>query len=374
MSFPPSRQLTIPVAILYWDHCLTFCTYTHTIRLDSENFKVNVDASRQLTRCTSSGALRPIARREHDEARSTSSSIDTSQTSATCLSRWCSSQRGCRGSVRFFPVPSFTADPCTVLFTLRIYALYALDRRVYIGMFGLGAALLGLSCVRPDSFQEKFDVQRRVCVCVCVLSTLNLPVANAIPVDLAVPWEALFLYDIVIFAALMLNVVKRCTTDSESSSSEEAPFGVEAACKRRRYLFRNYGDGEFGEYRDVLYLSGEPEPDNIGGKITHSRSLCFAGAYRLLLRGTDPELTRLEHTEADWICSMSVTLTSRLMLNLHAVGRTGVFSANTRQEEDASDRLGGESELELDTLYTEDLERSMAVGTGSAQQTRRPAR
>jgi len=56
---------------------------------------------------------------------------------------------------------------------------------------------------------------------------------------------------------------------------------------------------------------------------------------------------------------MSVTLTSRLMLNLHSVDRSGIFSTTSRFESSYSSPYGDSGDIQLDTLGTRDLERSV---------------
>ncbi|KAJ7219681.1 hypothetical protein B0H12DRAFT_1152737 [Mycena haematopus] len=57
---------------------------------------------------------------------------------------------------------------------------------------------------------------------------------------------------------------------------------------------------------------------------------------------------------------MSVTLASRLMLNLHSVDRTGIFSTATRFDTFTSSPYDDSGDgLELDTLRTRDLEGSV---------------
>ncbi|KAJ7219673.1 hypothetical protein B0H12DRAFT_317001 [Mycena haematopus] len=80
-----------------------------------------------------------------------------------------------------------------LLLTLRIYALYGRDIRVYVGMLGFGVVLLGISCW---ALVGKNGVpQTNVVGC-------HVNNSRERGVYLAVPWEALLVYDVVIFLAL----------------------------------------------------------------------------------------------------------------------------------------------------------------------------
>ncbi|KAJ6484488.1 hypothetical protein C8R47DRAFT_1280792 [Mycena vitilis] len=135
---------------------------------------------------------------------------------------------------------------------------------------------------------------------------------------LAVPWEALLLYDVLIFWALS-HKSYRTRADSEVFWWYSPLFAV---------LIR---DGAI--YFTVMAIM------NLGNILT----FYTAGP---LLRGCLSTMASC----------MSVTLTSRLMLNLHSVDRTGIFS--TTQPDSSwstayNDAGGG---YELDTLRVQDLE------------------
>ncbi|KAF7350278.1 hypothetical protein MVEN_01331800 [Mycena venus] len=199
-----------------------------------------------------------------------------------------------------------------LLLTLRIYALYGRNIRVYIGMLGFGAVLLGISCwalIRKSGVPQPNFVG------------CHIDNSQKLGVYLAVPWEALVIYDVVIFLALFYKSLR---TRAESPT-------VWWHTPLLSLLIR---DGAI--YFAVMALF------NLGNIMT----FYMAGP---LLRGCLSTMAS----------SMSVTLTSRLMLNLHSVDRTGIFSTTTGFDTSGSspydDSDGG---LELDTLRTRDLERS----------------
>ncbi|KAJ7661127.1 hypothetical protein B0H17DRAFT_329215 [Mycena rosella] len=193
----------------------------------------------------------------------------------------------------------------SVLLTLRIYALYS--RRVYLGMLGFAAVLLGLSCWaligRRGGVPEP--------------NAIGCHIANSrkIGVYTAVPWEALLIYDLVIFVALFHKSLQKRR--------------VFRALRRSNVMLSVLmRDGAI--YFVIMTLV------NLGNIIT------FYIAPPLLRGGLSTMAS-----------CMSVTMTSRLMLNLHTVDRAGVFSATSRIN---SSLEFGSGDVELDTLRTRDLE------------------
>ncbi|KAJ6564974.1 hypothetical protein DFH09DRAFT_1145416 [Mycena vulgaris] len=201
-----------------------------------------------------------------------------------------------------------------VLLTLRIYALYGLDKRVYLGMLGVGAVLLAVSCwalIGKNGVPEPDVVG------------CHIAESQRIGVYMAVPWEALFIYDVLIFIALFYKTF--------------------AKRKESRMMWRSNSiinllirDGAI--YFVIMALM------NLANILTYY----IAGP---LLRGSLSTMASC----------MSVTLTSRLMLNLHSVDRTGIFSATSRLESSYSSTYDSSRDIELDTLRTRDLERSVHV-------------
>ncbi|KAJ7051339.1 hypothetical protein C8F01DRAFT_1339831 [Mycena amicta] len=184
----------LSITILYWDHCLTFSDEVHLL------WRSPPHRTARARRSTIYFFLNRYLADVGDLL------ITVVQFAEGVPEKWCL-------HINLFRQLLLIINQCIVciLFTLRIYALYALDRRVYIGMFGLGAALLGLSCwalIGRNGGRPQVDVPG------CHIAFDS----ERAGVYLAVPWEALFLYDIVIFAALIFNVVKRVREDSERSA------------------------------------------------------------------------------------------------------------------------------------------------------------
>ncbi|KAJ6571478.1 hypothetical protein B0H19DRAFT_1130076 [Mycena capillaripes] len=219
--------------------------------------------------------------------------------------------------VNLFRQVLLVINQCLVclLLTLRIYALYGRDKRVYVGMLGFGAGLLGISCwalVGKNGAQEPNAIG------------CHIDNSQRLGIYIAVPWEALLVYDVVIFLALFY---KSFQTRADSPTLRwHSPLLT--------LLIR---DGAI--YFVIMALM------NLANILT----FYIAGP---LLRGCLSTMASC----------MSVTLASRLMLNLHSMDRTGIFSTTTRLDSSGSspyDDSGGG--LELDTLRTRDLERSMHV-------------
>ncbi|KAJ7487963.1 hypothetical protein FB451DRAFT_1226039 [Mycena latifolia] len=197
-----------------------------------------------------------------------------------------------------------------ILLSLRIYALYGLNKRIYIGMLGFGAVLLAVSCwalIGKNGVPEPDTVG------------CHIAESKKLGLYMAVPWEAIVIYDVAIFIALLYKSVEKR--------------------KETRMLWRNntiisllIRDGAI--YFMIMALM------NVGNIVTYY----MAGP---LLRGSLSTMASC----------MSVTMTSRLMLNLHSVDRTGIFSTTSRL--DSSYNYPGD--VELDTLQTRDLERSAHV-------------
>ncbi|KAJ7245612.1 hypothetical protein B0H12DRAFT_1235734 [Mycena haematopus] len=193
--------------------------------------------------------------------------------------------------------------------TVRIYALYGRQTKVWVYMLGAGAILMGVS-LWAISGNGGTPVD----------GVVGCHIANSQTsgIHLAVPWEALFIYDVLIAAALLY---KSLQTRSESRSEPllsllirdgAVYFVVMAAINLANIL--------------TFYLAGP------------------------LLRGCLSTMAS----------SLSVTMMSRLMLNLHAVESKGIFSTAAHVKFSGS-MTWGESRVELDTLWTRDLERSACI-------------
>ncbi|KAJ7041529.1 hypothetical protein C8F04DRAFT_144275 [Mycena alexandri] len=180
-----------------------------------------------------------------------------------------------------------------VLLTLRIYALYGLDKRVYIGLLGFGVILLGISCwalIGRSGVPEPNTVG------------CHIAISQNLGAYFAVPWEALFLYDVVIFLALFYKSLQ---------TRAESPL----MWRRTPILGLLIRDGAI--YFAIMACV------NLANIVTYFIA-------EPLLRGC-----------LSTLCScMSVTLTSRLMLNMHSLDRLGIFSTTahlTRPDGSSSD-------------------------------------
>ncbi|KAJ6613172.1 hypothetical protein B0H10DRAFT_2049797 [Mycena sp. CBHHK59/15] len=192
-----------------------------------------------------------------------------------------------------------------VLLTVRIYALYGRDKRVYIYLLGTGIVLLVVSVW---AISGKGGVPQPDAVG-CHIAT-----SKEVGIRQAVPWEALLLYDILIFVALFSKSYKTV----QESGMMWASIPILSLLMRDGAIY--FISMALVNFANILtYYMADP-----------------------LLRGC----------LATFAGSLSVTMMSRLMLNLHAVERTGIFSTTTRIVSSPQDSI------ELDTLRTRDLERS----------------
>ncbi|KAJ7466832.1 hypothetical protein B0H11DRAFT_55530 [Mycena galericulata] len=199
-----------------------------------------------------------------------------------------------------------------LLLTLRIYALYGRETRLWMYMSAFAVVLLAVSLWAING--QGGDP---------VPNVMGCHIANSarIGIHLAVPWEALFVYDVLIVFALLYKSFQTRTVTRRSN----IPL--------LSLLIR---DGAV--YFVAMALV------NLANILT----FYFAGP---LLRGCLSTMASC----------LSVTMMSRLMLNLHAVESKGIFSTTAHlkyPEPVYSDESGT---LELDTLWTRDFEQS-AVG------------
>ncbi|KAJ6571446.1 hypothetical protein B0H19DRAFT_937511, partial [Mycena capillaripes] len=213
----------------------------------------------------------------------------------------------------------FNQTAICLLLTLRIYALYGRQTKVWVYMLGAGACLMAISlwAVSGKGGTPVPGVEG------CHIANSEEMFDHT---DLAVPWEALFTYDVIIFVALFYRSLQ--TRRASVTMRSEPLLSV---------LIR---DGAV--YFVVMALI------NLANILT----FYMAGP---LLRGCLSTMAS----------SLSVTMMSRLMLNLHAVESKGIFSA-TAHIKYFSSLVSDESTVELDTLWTRDLERSVYVPAHSA--------
>ncbi|KAJ7152724.1 hypothetical protein C8R43DRAFT_885977, partial [Mycena crocata] len=221
-----------------------------------------------------------------------------------------------------------------VLMTLRIYALYGLDKRLYISMLGFGSLLLAVSCWAL--IRKSGDPGPNAIGCHIAISQEMQVLRINWLTDQAVPWEALFIYDIAIFGALFY---KSFQTRRES----QMMWGHNAIMS---LLIR---DGI------VMALV------NLANIITYYVSASFSHhVFSVLSYHSSPLLRGCLSTMAS---CMSVTMTSRLMLNLQSMDQRGIFSTTSRLSSSDTPPHEDLEDIQLDTLRTQDLERSAHVVT-----------
>ncbi|KAF7350225.1 hypothetical protein MVEN_01325800 [Mycena venus] len=223
----------------------------------------------------------------------------------------------CRMGPTELPHSAVLTPPLSVLLTVRIYALYG--RRTKVGVYMLGAGLTGLAI-------SLWAISGKGGTPVPGVEGCHIANSAQIGIHLAVPWETLFLYDVIIFVALFYKSLK---TRHESVTRRSEPL--------LSLLIR---DG--ASYFVVMALI------NLANILT----FYMAGP---LLRGCLSTMAS----------SLSVTMMSRMMLNLHAVESTGIFSTTAHIKYSSSLMSDEFSPVELDTLWTRDLERSMYVSAQS---------
>ncbi|KAJ6484504.1 hypothetical protein C8R47DRAFT_556678 [Mycena vitilis] len=216
-------------------------------------------------------------------------------------------------SVNFFRqlLLIFNQTTICLLLTVRIYALYGRQKKVWAYMLGAGAFLMGVSlwAISGNGGRPVPGVNG------CHISN-----SRTIGIRLSVPWISLSIYDWMIFVALFY---KSWQARSESVTRRSDTL--------LSVLIR---DGAI--YFIVMAVM------NLANILT------FYIAPPLL-RGC----------LATMASSLSVTMMSRLMLNLHAVESKGIFSTAHIKYTASFD--SDVEPVELDTLWTRDLERSVYV-------------
>ncbi|KAF8193216.1 hypothetical protein K438DRAFT_846056 [Mycena galopus ATCC 62051] len=207
----------------------------------------------------------------------------------------------------------FNQTAICLLLTVRIYALYGRQTKVLVYMLGAGAVLMGFSLWAISGTGGT-----------PVHGVVGCHIANShqIGIHLAVPWEALFIYDVLIVLALFY---KSLQTRNQSVTMRSQPTLL-------NLLIR---DG-------AVYFV-------IMAAINLANILTFYMAGPLL-RGCLSTMAGC----------LSVTMMSRLMLNLHAVESRGIFSTAAHVKTSAS-TISDDSTVELDTLWTRDFERSVCI-------------
>jgi len=203
-----------------------------------------------------------------------------------------------------------------ILLTIRVYALYGCSVRVLLCMASSGALLVAAACW--SLFHTKgVAAKQRGC-------HISYPRATAI--RLATPWEALFLYDCIIFSLTMAKTWKG--RHDHGITRISVPI--------IRLVFR---DGAI--YFGVMAIAN------------------LANISTFYLCG--PFMTGGLSTFASCI---SVTMISRLILNLHEFADIGIYSTvpftNTNVE------YTSPWNVELDTLHSGDLRANATIITAQS--------
>lgn len=192
-----------------------------------------------------------------------------------------------------------------VLLTLRIYALYHRSKVILTYMLSSGAILAGISCY--VMFGQKSSVAEQSAGCHTSLSRISA-------IRLAGAWEALFLYDSILFSLTLYKTLK------ERKDNRITGINIDLVSLILR-------DGCM--YFAVMALC------NLANILTFY--LC--GPY---LRGS----------LSTFASSTSVTMMSRMMLNLHETADEGLYSTHkTSTHVDYSISQYTEP-VELDTIWS----------------------
>lgn len=203
-----------------------------------------------------------------------------------------------------------------VLLTLRIYALYNRSSRILAYMVGSGAVLVAISCWAL--FGQKSAPAEQGSGCHIGLSSVTA-------IRLAGAWEALFVYDTILFCFTMAKTWKG-----------RHEFAITRASLPIIYLI--FRDGAI--YFAVMALAN----------LTNIMTFYFCGPF---MRGG----------LSTFASAISVTMMSRLMLNLHETADAGLYSTtrtnitSTNMDMECHSPTTG---VELDTLWSDDVQYSTA--------------
>ncbi|KAI0659312.1 hypothetical protein C8Q70DRAFT_1054155 [Cubamyces menziesii] len=168
------------------------------------------------------------------------------------------------------PVPPLTMLPFDrVILFLRTYALYGRDKRILVLVIGVGAALLGISCWSIVGQHQNVELR----------GGCHLEAEHMTAVRLAVSWESLFAFDCMVFGLTVYKTFRERYRHRVSSG-------------RHDIISLILRDG-------AMYFA-------VMASVNFANTLTF---YFLepLLRGC----------LSTFASSVSVTMMSRLMLNLH---------------------------------------------------------
>jgi len=194
------------------------------------------------------------------------------------------SLRGCHNFLIFHQILLLLTQlvVCCIL-TLRVYALYTCDRRVLWSLIACGLVLLGVAAFSLVGQHNVFFDQIPGC---------HLGVTHATAIRVVTPWQALFVYDSIVFGATMIKTYRY--------RSQHLPGGVTESLF---YLMLRDGIVYYG----VMMLA------NLGNILT----FYMAGP---ILRGC----------LATFSSSVSVTMISRLTLNLHQLTGQSIISVHVQ--------------------------------------------
>lgn len=207
------------------------------------------------------------------------------------------------------------------LLTLRIYALYGRSKKILYFMYGMGAVLGGVAA--SAFFGQKGNPAPQPGV------GCHFALERGTAVRLAAAWEALFIYDCIIFSLTFYQTY---------SARHHHEYGRQTIPIISLIL----RDGAI--YFAVMALS------NLANILT----FYFAGPY---LRGG----------LSTFASSISVTMLSRLMLNLHQSAYQGLFSTPSNSRNTATGEFGeGATIIELDTIWTSEMGHHFADDTPPA--------
>ncbi|KIY52800.1 hypothetical protein FISHEDRAFT_55766 [Fistulina hepatica ATCC 64428] len=193
------------------------------------------------------------------------------------------------------------------LLSIRIYAMYGCSRRVVVYMLSSASVLIILSCW--SLFDQKDQYSNTFTGCHVALSRLTIFIALFVSMslrsilytevmetaDIASAWEALFVYDSILFGFTLYRSYKE--------TSRPLPPNRQFT-RGSRLISVIIRDGAI--YFAVMALC------NLGNILTF-----YLGPP--MLRGT----------LSTFASCMAVTLISRLMLNLHKVAREGIMTTMT---------------------------------------------
>ncbi|KAK0219918.1 hypothetical protein IW262DRAFT_989063 [Armillaria fumosa] len=174
------------------------------------------------------------------------------------------------------PPSAVNYQPNHILLTMRIYAIYACSLRILYCMVASAIVLLGVSCW--SLFGQKH-------VDFTPVSGCHIGLDRDTAIRIASAWEALFIYDTIIFSFTLFKTYK----------------------ERRNHITP-----------DILSLI-------LRDGAIYFAVMAFANLFNILTFYLAPPFLR--GSLSSFASCISVTMMSRLMLNLHQTATAGIFSA-----------------------------------------------